>query len=306
MRIAVTGSSGLIGSALKERFTSQGHCVHPLVRRPARSGTAEIAWFPATEQIDTQSLEGVDAVVHLAGENIAAGRWTDDRKQRILRSRVSGTTLISKSIASLQSKPRVLISSSAIGYYGSRGDEMVTEDSSAGENFQAEVCLAWEAATRAAAESGIRVVHLRTAMVLSAHGGALDRMVGAFKWCLGGVLGDGKQYMSWIDLDDLVSVIEHLMNTSSIEGAVNACAPEPVTNREFTRTLARTLGRPAILPVPKTAVRLMFGQMGRELLLGSIRALPTRLEQDGFHWQYPKLEASLRHQLQPAEPDAGG
>lgn len=296
-RIAVTGASGLIGRRLTTFLADNGHRVDALVRRDPRPGTTEIRWDPAGGDVDIKALEGVDVVVHLAGEKIADGRWTAARKAAIRDSRVLGTALLSEGLANLTRPPRVFIAASAIGYYGDRGEEPLTEDSPAGKGFLPDVCRAWEATTRPARQAGIRVVNLRFGMVLAAEGGALAKMLTPFKLGLGGKIGSGRQYMSWIGLGDLVGVIHHLISDEELCGPVNAVSPNPVTNAEFTKTLGRLLRRPTILPLPATVVRVLFGEMGRDLLLASARVLPSKLAQSEFAFQYPRLQAALRAEL---------
>lgn len=296
LRFVVSGASGLVGSALTERLTRQGHRVDRLVRRPSAPGAAGIAWDPAKGTIDREALEGADVVVHLAGESVATS-WTVARKRVIRESRVAGTGLLASTLADLRCPPRVLVSASAIGYYGDRGEKTVTEDSPPGTGFLADTARAWEAAAEPALEAGIRVVHPRIGMVLSAKGGALAKMLTPFRLGVGGVVGTGRQQMSWIALDDLVGVLQHLAVTDELSGPVNAVAPHPVTNREFTATLGRVLGRPTLVPLPAFMVRLLFGEMGQALLLDGARVLPTRLEASGFRFRYPRLEEALRAEV---------
>jgi hypothetical protein len=302
-RILITGSSGLIGSALVSLLTAGGHRVIRLVRSEPRAAENEVHWDPTAGRIDASRLEGLDAVVHLAGENIGAARWTPERKARLRESRVKGTQLLCDSLAKLSARPQVLVSASAIGYYGNRGDEILHEESPPGSGFLAEMAREWEAATEAAANAGIRVVNLRIAVVLSATGGALARMLMPFRLGVGGILGDGKQYMSWIALDDLVQAIVHSITTESLRGPVNAGSPHPVTNYEFTKTLGRVLGRPTFLPMPSFAARLAFGEMADELLLAGTRVEPTKLLASGFKFRQPELESALRHTLKMIEQD---
>lgn len=297
MKVLVTGSTGLIGSALLPFLSQKGHAVTRLVRSKPRPGEAEVGWDPASGNIEKAGLEGVDWVVHLAGENIAGGRWTAERKARIRDSRVRGTRLLSESLAQLGQPPKVFVCASAMGYYGDRGEEVLREESAPGTGFLAEVCREWEAAAQPAAEKGIRVVHLRTAMVLSPAGGALAKMLGPFKMGVGGKIASGRQYMSWIAIDDLVGVIHFALTIDALRGPVNAAAPNPVTNLEFTKTLGRVLGRPTIFPMPAFAARLAFGEMAQELLLASTRLEPARLRSAGFKFQFPDLEGALRHLL---------
>jgi hypothetical protein len=255
-----------------------------------------VYWNPAGGEIDAPELEGFDAVVHLAGESIN-GRWNVAKKRAIRESRVKGTRLLCETLAKLSHRPRVLVTASASGYYGERGEEVLSEESEAGSSFLSQVCREWEAATKPAAERGIRVVNLRIGFVLSPAGGGLAKMLPAFKMGVGGKIGSGRQYMSWIAIDDLVQIIMFATNTEALRGPVNAVAPYPVTNSEFTKTLGRVLGRPAIFPMPAFAVRLAFGEMGEELLLASSRVEPTRLLRAGYQFQFPQLEGTLRHLL---------
>lgn len=295
LRIAVTGTSGLVGSQLIPFLTTGGHTAYKLVRQRASRANCEIAWNPAAGTIDADALAGMDAVIHLAGDSIAEGRWTDAKKQRILASRLTGTRLIAETLANMPNPPKVLICASAIGYYGDRGSETLTEDSAPGDLFLSDVCQQWEAATAPAREAGIRVVIVRFGIILSMSGGALAKMLLPFQMGAGGVLGSGEQYMSWIALDDAIGAIYHAMLTPDLSGVVNLTAPHPVTNREFTRTMSKVLFRPAIAPVPAAGMRVAFGQMADELLLASTRVLPTRLE--GYAFRYPQLEPALRHIL---------
>jgi hypothetical protein len=294
MKVLVTGSTGFIGSALVTALADAGHPITRLVRRPAVAG--EVRWDPAAGSIDAGGLEGHDTVVHLAGENIA-GRWSAAKKQRIVSSRVGGTRLLAEALAKLSRRPRALICASAIGYYGNRGDEKLREDSPPGRGFLAESCIAWEAAAKPAADAGLRVAHLRIGVVLHPSGGALKQMLLPFKLGLGGVVGSGQQYMSWIALDDLVAIIQHALANEALRGPANAVAPNPVTNREFTQALGKVVSRPTILPMPAFGVRLLFGEMGDELLLSSARVEPARLAASGFRFAYPQLEGALRHLL---------
>ncbi len=294
-RVAVTGSSGLIGSALVRALEGAGSTVIRLVRRAPRPG--EVRWDPAAGRIDAEGLVGVEAVVHLAGEPIAAGRWTAERKRRIRESRVQGTGLLAGALASLPTPPGVLVSGSASGYYGHRGDEVLTEDAGPGDNFTAEVAREWEAATAPAAAAGIRVTHVRLGIVLSPDGGALAKMLPVFRCGLGGQLGHGRQWMSWASLRDTVAAIRMALIAPALAGPVNVCAPEPVTNAAFTRALARALGRPALLAVPAFALRLALGQLAEETLLASTRMVPTRLERAGFAFRDPALGPTLERLL---------
>ncbi len=299
MNLLVTGSSGLVGSALVSFLEAAGHRLTRLVRsqpRPVPPRRDEVFWDPDAGRLDSSALEGLDAVVHLAGENIA-GRWTARKKARIRESRINGTCLLAESLAGLTHPPAVLVAASAMGYYGDRGDTVLIEESSPGEGFLAGVCRDWEAAAKPAAQKGIRVVHLRIGLVLSRAGGALARMLPPFKLCLGGRIGNGRQYMSWIAIDDLVQVIAHALTAQVLAGPVNAVAPNPVTNLEFTRTLGRVLHRPTIFPMPAFAARLAFGEMGQELLLASQRVEPARLIASGYSFRFPVLGGALGHVL---------
>jgi uncharacterized protein (TIGR01777 family) len=298
MDVCITGASGLVGSALVAKLEDRGHRVRRFTRNREASGQAY--WDPATGQIDRQALQGADVLVHLAGESIARGRWTAKKKDRILRSRVDGTRLISSAWADVGNQPRSLISASAIGYYGSRGDECLTEASSPGQGFLSQVCRQWEAETQVAAQAGVRVVNLRLGLVLSPEGGALAALLPIFRAGAGGRIGDGRQWMSWIDLEDLTEVILAAATDERLSGPVNAVAPNPVTNAEFARVLGRVLHRPTVLPTPKFAIRAAMGEMADELLLASQRVVPQRLEEIGFAFRSPDLETALRFMLAPA------
>lgn len=296
MNILVTGSTGLVGSAVVPFLTTGGHRVFRLVRGKAHN-EQEILWDPAAGTIDASKLEGMDAVVHLAGDNIAHGRWSAAKKARIRDSRVIGTRLLSDTLSKLNRKPRVLACASAIGYYGNRGDDVMTESSPPGPTFISEVCRDWEAATEPARAAGIRVVNLRIGVVLTPRGGALAKMLTPFKLCLGGVVGSGKQYWSWIALDDVVGAIHHAITHDELSGPVNAVAPGTLTNAEFTKILGRVLHRPTIAPLPAFVVKLLLGEMGEELLLASTRVVPNRLQETGYQFRCPTLEGALRHVL---------
>jgi len=296
-RVVISGASGLIGSALKALLTTGGHRVDVLVRRAADNSKGEIQWDPTAGKIDAEALEGVDAVVHLSGESLSAGRWRAERKRKFEESRVKSTDLLSRTLAGLKKRPEVMVSASAIGMYGSRGEESLTEDSAPGTGFLTELCQKWEAAAQPAADKGIRVVHPRIGIVMSARGGALKTMVPPFVMGGGGVIGSGKQYMSWISLDDLVAIIHESIFNPQLSGAVNATAPTPVTNREFVKTLGAVLHRPTVFPLPATIVKLVFGEMGEHLLLEGAKVLPTKLERTGFAFIHPTLEGALRSEL---------
>lgn len=289
MRVVITGASGLIGSALAERLDRDGHEVVPL-RRPD-------GWDPDARTIDTTLLHGADAVVHLAGEGIGEKRWTDEQKARIRDSRIRGTRLIAETLAGMDGGPRVLLSGSAIGYYGDTGDTAVDETAPAGEGFLASVCVDWEAAAAPAVEAGVRVVWLRTGIVLSPRGGALARQLPFFRLGLGGRSGSGRQYQSWISLDDEVGAICHLLGRDDLSGPFNLTAPEPVTNGEFARTLGRVLRRPTTI-IPMFGPRLLFGrELADSLLLASQRVLPAALTSSGYVFTHTKLDAALRDLL---------
>jgi uncharacterized protein (TIGR01777 family) len=296
MRVLVSGANGFIGKALSARLRAGGHEVAALTRRPGPSG-GDIGWDPMAGSLDTAGVEGFDAVVHLAGEDIGAGRWTARKKEAIRESRARGTSLLAGALARAGRKPSVLVSASGINAYGSRGDEELTEQSSRGEGFLAGVCRMWEDATGPAAGAGIRVVTPRIAMVLGAEGGALARMLPLFRAGGGGRLGAGRQWWSWITRDDLVSVIMRAIEDPALRGPVNAASPQPVTNGAFTAALARVLHRPAVLPAPSFALRLALGELADELLLASIRVRPAVLEKAGFVFGDGALEPALRRLL---------
>ena len=303
MKILVTGSGGLVGSALLESLTlgvgpaRETHQAIRLVRSKEKTGPTAIYWNLQTGEIDTARLEGFDAVVHLAGEGIAQGRWTAKKKAAIRESRTKGTRFLAESLARLSHPPKVLVTASAIGYYGNRGEERLNEKSPPGSGFLAEVCREWEKATEPAAQKGIRVVNLRTGIVLSRKGGALSLMLPPFQWGVGGILGSGRQYMSWIAIDDLGGAITHALATESLRGPVNAVTPQPVTNLQFTKILGRVLRRPTIFPLPAFVARLLLGQMADELLLASARVEPVMLTASGFRFLHPELEGALRYLL---------
>jgi len=277
-------------------LTADGHKVVRLTRSQRPASSSHISWDPCAGTIQVDDLEDFDAVVHLAGESIV-GRWTPEKKARILESRAKGTRLLCESLADLRSRPIVLVSASAIGYYGDRGDQVMDEESSAGSLFLSKVAKAWEAATDAARRNGIRVVNLRIGFVLGKAGGGLATMLLPFKLGVGRRVGSGRQYMSWIAIDDVVGAISHAILSDSLRGPVNAVAPNPVTNREFTKTLGRVLWRPTIFPLPAFAARLVMGEMADDLLLASTRVKPSRLLSSGYEFRFPQLEGALRHVL---------
>lgn len=297
-RVLVTGASGPIGRALLPTLAANGAHVTRLVRNESRQGSVEeqsIAWNPA-QPFAADALSGFDAVIHLAGETIV-GRWTETKKKKIRDSRVTGTRHVSEALAHAKDKPGVFICSSAIGYYGNRGDEVLTEESEPGSGFLSAVCREWETSTKAAAECGIRTVLMRTGVVLSPDGGALGKMLPAFKMGVGGRVGDGRQWMSWIDVQDLVGAIHHILKSDLLSGPINMVAPRPVTNSEFTTTLGSVLSRPTVFPIPAFAVKLIFGEMGETVLLGSQRVEPTQLVSSGYPFRYRTLRASLENTL---------
>ena len=297
MKILVSGSHGLVGKALVRSLTDDGHEVVRLVRGQRAFGSPEVQWQPDQGRIDVEQLEGIHAVIHLAGESIASGRWTAEKKGAIRDSRVKGTALLSDALAKLSQPPSVFLSASAIGYYGDRDDELLNEKSAPGKDFLASVCSEWEAATRAAAEKGIRTVCTRFGIILDANGGALAKMLPPFRMGIGGRIGDGKQWMSWIALGDVVNGLKFLIEDGSVQGPVNFVAPNPVRNAEFTKTLGRVLSRPTIFPVPAFGVRLAFGEMGDALLLSSQKVEPSVLQDKGFLFNWPTLEPALKHLL---------
>lgn len=308
MKILVSGASGMVGTALRASLTRDGHEVRRLVRRPPEtSDPASVFWDPDGGVLDAEALAGCDAVVHLGGESIAAGRWTRARKDRILTSRTRTTRLLAETMAametvSMETVPSTLITASAIGWYGDRGDEILTEDATPGQGFLADVCLRWEGAAEAArnlpaSDKSVRHVALRIGMVLSPRGGALGQMLTPFRLGLGGVLGSGRQWVSWISVDDLVGVIRHALEADRLSGPINSVAPHPVTMREFTKTLGRVLKRPTVIPVPSFLARLAFGEMADELLLASTRVDSRRLVESGYEFRHPELEGALRELL---------
>ena len=297
LTIAISGSTGMIGSALVQLLRTRGHEVRRLVRGPAATGTRDIQWDPARGTLDRKALEGVDAVVNLSGEPIDH-RWTSAQKVKIRDSRVGSTSLLAKTIASLERKPRVFVSTSAIGIYGDRGDEWLDESSSSGTDFLARTAREWEAAADAARAAGVRVVHPRFGVVLSPDGGALAKLLGPFKLGAGGRIGTGRQWLSWIDLDDVTAAILFLIDDPDVSGPVNVVAPNPETNEQFGKVLGRVMGRPSVATVPAFAVKLMFGaEMAEATVLASQRVRPKALDENGFRFRFPHLEGSLKHQL---------
>lgn len=297
LTVAITGASGLIGRHLTHFLTTGGHEVRPLVRdrQEAESGEG-IYWNIDEDAIDARALEGVDAVVHLAGENIF-GRWTEAKKRRIMESRRKGTRLLSEALAGLDDPPEVLVSASGIDYYGARGTDPVDESDGPGEGFLADVCQAWERSADPAREAGIRTVHTRFGLVLSAEGGGLKTMLPAFKMGVGGRIGSGNQYFPWVHIDDVLGIIHFALFNDALEGPVNAVSPQSVTNSEFTQILGDVLSRPTWIPVPEFGVKLLFGQMGEEALLSGVRARPKKLEEAGYEWAWRDLQEALEFEL---------
>jgi uncharacterized protein len=296
MRLLITGASGLIGKALQSSFAGKGYEML-LAGRSKPKNANEIEWSveDGFREEDLHRLEGLDAVVHLAGEGIAGLRWTDEKKKAIRESRVLGTHNMVNTLAELKQKPNVFVASSALGFYGDRGDEVMTETSRPGDTFLADVCKEWEIESRRAEDSGIRTVLLRTGIVLSKDGGALATMLTPFKFGVGGVVGSGRQWMSWISLDDVVGIINFALENENIRGAINVVSPNPVTNEEFTKTLGDVLYRPTILPLPEFAVNLVFGEMGDALLIDSTRVEPKRLKDAGYEFTLPNLRSALEN-----------
>jgi uncharacterized protein len=296
MRIVVAGASGLVGRALVPLLQTQGHEVIRLVRgRGAAAG--EAVWDPSRGELEAAALEGADAIVNLSGENLGGGRWNAARQERILRSRVDATRTLVAAIGKMSRRPAVFVSASAVGFYGDRGDEALTEGSGIGTGFLPEVCLAWETHAEGAAKRGVRTALMRFGIVLSPAGGALAKMLPAFQAGLGGRFGDGRAWMSWISVDDAVGAIQHALLKEECAGAINVVSPRPVTNAEFVPTLAKVLGRPAMIPVPVAGLRLLFGKMADEALLASTRALPEKLHASGYRFRHQDLETALRHVL---------
>ncbi len=294
MKTLITGASGLVGTALQKDFEERGYEIL-LASRSEPKGENFVEWSIEDGFAEPEKLEGLDAVVHLAGESVNGLRWTDDKKKAIRDSRVTGTRTLVKTLSQLENRPKVLVAASAIGFYGERGNEELTESSTAGDTFLADVAKDWEAEARRAEDAGIRTVLLRTGIVLSKDGGALGTMLLPFKLGVGGVIGSGKQWMSWISLDDHIAAINFVIGNENIRGAVNAVSPKPVTNEEFTKTLGEVLYRPTFLPLPEFVVSMALGEMGDALLLASTRVLPKRLADAGFEFKYPELKAALEH-----------
>ena len=296
-RYAITGSSGLIGEALIASLTADGHTVQRVVRDGAKAGPDDVVWDLSTRSIQAEKLEGVDVIVHLAGEPIGAARWTEETKRRIRDSREIGTRLIAEALAGLAAGPKVFLSSSAVGYYGDRGDEILTEDSSAGDDFLAEVCVAWEAAAEPAVDAGIRTIHPRTGVVIAEQGPLIEKIDLPFRLGVGGRVGNGYQYVPWISLDDEIRALRFLAEHDDLSGPVNLVGPEPVTNRELTKALGQVLRRPTVLPIPPFAIRLLYGEMGVTLATVSNRVMPQRLLEAGFSFTHTTLVSALEAAL---------
>ena len=295
MKVAVTGSSGLIGTSLVSFLSKKDIVVSKILRENPEDD--DISWKPEDGDWNSAFTGGVDGIVHLAGESVASGKWTRKKKEKIRNSRIEGTKRLCEHILKLPTPPSVLVCASAIGYYGNRGVEFLNEGSPRGSGFLPDVCLGWEEATESVSKAGIRVVNVRFGIVLSKDGGALAKMMTPFKIGMGGKIGSGTQYMSWIAMDDVTSAIYHTLITESLKGPVNVTAPNPVTNKEFTNTLGEVLNRPAVIPIPAFAARLAFGEMANDLLLASTKVAPKRLSDSGYEFQYPKLEPALKHVL---------
>lgn len=296
MKILITGASGLVGAALVPFLRSRGHHVFRLVRTYNQMAEDTLLWDPEHRELFLEDFEGFDVVIHLAGENIA-GRWNSEKKKKIRDSRVIGTHMLAEFFIRLKTPPKLFISASAIGFYGDRGDEVLDESSPPGKGFLAEVCQKWEAATQPLIDNGVRTVMLRIGAVLSPDGGALSKMLLPFRLGLGGVIGPGTQYFSWIAIDDLLGVIFYVLSDSSVSGVVNAVAPHPVTNRELVKTLGSVLHRPTILPMPAGLATFLMGEMAKELILSSQRVIPEKLNNSGYHFLYPHLNSALQYLL---------
>jgi uncharacterized protein (TIGR01777 family) len=300
MKVLVSGSSGMIGARLLDFLSTQGDSVVSLVRpqsQRSEESHAAIVWDPAAQKVDTGRLEGFDAVVHLGGENLASGRWSEARKEELVKSRVDSTRLLSETLAKLKQPPKVFVVASAIGYYGDRGQETLDERSTKGSGFLADLCEQWEKASEPASNAGIRVVKLRLGVVLSTAGGALAKMLLPFQLGAGGEIGNGQQYFSWISLDDVLGAIVHAIHTESLTGPVNVTAPHPVTNKEFTKALGKVLVRPTLIPIPTFGLRALFGEMADECLIAGQKVLPAKLEAADYHFRDTEIESTLRHIL---------
>jgi hypothetical protein len=296
VKVVIAGASGFVGTALSESLKSAGHTPVALVRHAA-TGPDEIEWEPAAGKLDAASLSGYDAVVCLSGESIAGVRWTEEKKQAIKKSRIDCVGLLAQRMAEMDQPPPVFVCASAMGYYGDSGDATLTEDSPPGDDFLAAVCKDWEAAADPARGKGIRVTHLRFGLILSDEGGALKTMLTPFRLGLGGVVGDGEQYISWITIEDVVAIVRYAIDTPSLEGPVNTASPNPVTNREFTKALGHALHRPTVVPLPEFVVKAAMGEMGEALLLASYRMVPEKLLRSGYAFMHPTIDAAFHHLL---------
>ncbi len=299
MKVAVTGTSGLIGSGLVSFLSKKGITVSKILRENPEGD--EISWKPEGGDWNSAFTDGIDGIVHLAGENIASGKWTKEKKEKIKQSRIEGTKSLCDHVLKLPAPPSVFVCASAIGFYGDRGMEFLNESSSRGSGFLPDVCIGWEEAAQSVSSVGIRVVNVRFGVVLSKEGGVLAKMLTPFKMGMGGKIGSGKQYMSWVAMDDVTGAIYHALTTDSLKGPVNVTAPNPVTNKEFTKALGRVLKRLTVMPMPAFAAKLAFGKMANDLLLASTRVAPRKLSDSGYVFQYTELESALRHILDTAE-----
>ncbi len=297
MKVLITGATGLIGSALTPYLISNGHEVTALSRCSGTPSDRTSSWSPVTGEVSASAIKGADAIVHLAGVNIMAKRWNSRFREEMRSSRVNATSALCTHLAHSTTVPRILISASAVGFYGDRGEELLTESSPGGTGYMCELARDWENACKSLVNAGTRVVNLRIGVVLSVRGGALKKMLLPFKMGVGGVMGNGHQYMSWVSMDDLLGIIGYALNDGSIAGPLNATAPNPVTNHEFTKTFGKVLNRPTIAPMPAFAARLAFGEVADAILLSSTRVMPEHISSRGFEFQYPRLEEALRHQL---------
>lgn len=294
MKILITGSSGVVGKALKSSLSQKGHQIYTLIRDKSKVTSLDIYWNPETKELNPQSIEGMDAIINLAGENLSDERWSDEQKKKIKNSRIQSTSLLVSALLNVQAKPKVFISASAVGFYGDCGAEIQTEASPSGKGFLADVCVEWETATDVLQSQGVRLVKARFGVVLSQEGGALAKMLGPFKKGLGGVIGPGQQYISWIAIDDLIDALAYVLDKEEMRGPVNFVSPNPVTNEKFTECLGKVLGKPTIMKMPAFAARMLFGEMADEMLLSSIRVIPESLSKSGFTFRYSELEHALQ------------